>query len=109
MACVLIVEDDRDTLEFMELLLTSSGYDTMRAENGQEALDQMRQRKPCLVLLDMMMPVVDGWEFRRQQQQDDELADVPVVAVTAYDDPQRIERELGIVCIPKRADFRCQY
>ena len=63
-SCVLIVEDDDDVREFMELLVSSSGYQTMTARDGQEALLKMRQRKPCLVLLDLQMPRMDGWEFR---------------------------------------------
>jgi CheY-like chemotaxis protein len=61
MPCVLIVEDDPDIREFMELLLADAGYDTMTAENGSLALERMRARRPCLVLLDLAMPVMDGW------------------------------------------------
>jgi CheY-like chemotaxis protein len=105
MPCVLIVEDDADCREMLELLVTSYGYETMAARNGYEALTLMRQRRPCMVLLDMMMPVMDGWEFCRQRSQDAALAKVPVVAVTAYSEPDEVEAQLGIPCIPKRAEF----
>src|SRR5687767_12098335 len=105
MPCVLIVEDDDDVREFMELLLTSSGYETMSARDGQEALARMRERKPCLVLLDLQMPRMDGWEFRERQLQDVALARVPVVCITAFFDPEQVSRKLGLRCLLKPADF----
>jgi CheY-like chemotaxis protein len=105
MACVLIVEDDEDSRHMLETLLASSAYDTMSAANGREALEHMRRRRPCLVLLDMMMPVMDGWQFRNEQLQDPALATVPVVCVTAYFTPREIEDKLGLRCIPKTAQF----
>ena len=101
MPCVLIVEDDPDLREYLELLLALSGYETMSASNGQDALQQMHMRKPCAVLLDMHMPVMDGWEFRRRQMLDPEQSNVPVIAVTAHFDPREVERRLGITCLSK--------
>ena len=105
MPCVLIVEDDDDVREFMELLLSSAGYETMTARDGQEALAQMRQRMPCLVLLDLQMPRMDGWEFRAEQLQDVKLASVPVICISAFFDPEQVTRKLGLRCIPKPADL----
>ena len=105
MPCVLIVEDDDDVREFMEVLVSSYGYDTMTARDGEEALAKMRERKPCMVLLDLQMPRMDGWEFRERQLQDVALARVPVVCVTAFFDPEQVTRKLGLRCIPKPADF----
>jgi len=105
MPCVLIVEDHDDTAEVTQLLLGSRGYETVRARNGAEGLDRMRQRRPCLVLLDIMMPVMDGIEFRRRQQLDPELAPVPVVAFTNIFDCDEIERTLGVRCLPKTANI----
>ena len=105
MARVLIVEDDEDVLAFMELLLTTSGYDTMVARNGLEALKKMREVKPCVVLLDLQMPIMDGWVFREQQMADAQLSDVPVVGVTACCDPREVTARLGIPCLGKPADF----
>jgi CheY-like chemotaxis protein len=101
MPCVLIVEDDADLCEFMNFLVTANGYETMRAHNGKEALEQMRLRRPCLVLLDLHMPVMDGWEFRRRQLHDAKCAAVPVVVVTAHFDPINVERTFGVRCIQK--------
>ena len=103
--CVLIVEDDDDVREFMQLLVSSAGYDTMTARDGQDALVKMRQRRPCMVLLDLQMPRMDGWEFRARQMQDMTLSDVPVVCVTAFFDPVQVTRQLGLRCISKPTDF----
>lgn len=105
MPCVLIVEDDDDVREFMELLVSTYGYDTMTASDGQEALVKMRQKKPCMVLLDLQMPRMDGWQFRERQLQERALADVPVVCITAFFDPQQVTQRLGLRCLPKPADF----
>src|SRR5687768_17537058 len=105
MSCVLIVEDDDDVREFMELLLSTSGYETMSAADGIDALEKMRARRPCLVLLDLQMPRMDGWEFRERQLQDPRLAHVPVVCISAYFDPGDVTRKLGVRCLLKPADF----
>jgi CheY-like chemotaxis protein len=105
MACVLVVEDAPDVREFMDLLLSSSGYETMNACDGADALAKMHDKRPCLVLLDMQMPVMDGWQFRRRQLEDPKLAEVPVICVTAVFDPAAVTRELGLRCLPKPIDF----
>ena len=101
MPCVLIVEDDAELCGFMNFLLTANGYQTMCAGNGQQALDQMRTRTPCIVLLDIHMPVMDGWEFRKRQLDDPRYASVPVVAVTAHFDARAVEDKLGVRCLRK--------
>ena len=89
----------------MQLLVSTAGYETMTARDGQDALVKMRQRRPCLVLLDLQMPRMDGWEFRARQMQDLSLSDIPVVCVTAFFDPAQVTRQLGLRCISKPADF----
>src|SRR6185295_12106738 len=64
---VLVVDDDADVRTMMSTLLVLEGYHVLTAENGEQALAAMRRRHPCVVLLDIMMPVMDGWQFRRQQ------------------------------------------
>src|SRR3982750_3855302 len=81
--CVLIVEDDTDVREMMDLLLTSMGYRTVTAANGAVALERLRQDRPCMVLLDLMMPVMTGWEFRERQLNDPLLASIPVLCMSA--------------------------
>ncbi|HZR07030.1 MAG TPA: response regulator [Myxococcales bacterium] len=60
---VLVVDDDPDILQTLALCLSTEGYGVMMAANGQEALDVLRREKPAVILLDLMMPVMDGWQF----------------------------------------------
>jgi CheY-like chemotaxis protein len=105
MPCVLIVEDDDGVRRLIDLMLRSHGYETMTACNGQEALERMRGRRPCLVLLDVQMPVMDGWQFRSRQLQEPELADVPVLCMTALYHAEDVARRLGVCCLRKPPDF----
>jgi CheY-like chemotaxis protein len=83
---VLIVEDDDDLREMMAQLLSLEGFQAAAVANGQEALEYLRQgTAPDLILLDMMMPVMDGWEFRRRQKSDPSMAEVPVIVLSALD------------------------
>jgi CheY-like chemotaxis protein len=102
---VLIVEDDADVREFMDLLLSNSGFETRTAANGAEALRAVRASRPCLVLLDLMMPVMDGWTFRDQQLADPAIADVPVICVTAVSEPQQLSERLRAPCLKKPVEF----
>lgn len=81
-AQVLVVDDEPDMLEVLELLLDGCGYRVVTARNGAEALAAMRRSRPAFVLLDLMMPVMDGWQFRAEQLRDPTLADVPVAIFT---------------------------
>ena len=81
----------------------SSGWD--RPTNGAEGLEHMRNRRPCLVLLDLMMPVMNGEQFRRAQLADPSLAAVPVVCISAvYNAQERASRLSAIACIEKPFD-----
>jgi CheY-like chemotaxis protein len=85
---VLIVEDDADLREMMAQLLMLEGYGTATVPNGREALRYLHEGEvPKVILLDLMMPVMDGWEFRRRQQADPDrhLADLPVIVLSALD------------------------
>jgi CheY-like chemotaxis protein len=101
MPLVLIVDDDFRIRALMARLLETSGFTAVEAANGREALDIMRQRRPCVILLDLQMPIMDGWEFRRQQLADPELADVPVICVTGYYDSSDLFRREGVKCFTK--------
>jgi DNA-binding response OmpR family regulator len=80
---ILIVDDDFDTLRLVGLMLERQGYIIIAAENGQQALQVMKREKPDLVLLDVMMPVMDGYEVARRIRADEETSDVPIIMFTA--------------------------
>ncbi len=81
---VLIVEDDDDIRGSLRDLLEEEGYDVAEAANGREALAQLHGGvHPFLILLDLMMPVMNGWEFREAQTRDPEISAIPVVVVSA--------------------------
>jgi CheY-like chemotaxis protein len=84
---VLLVEDDPATLTSLALILRLAGYAVDTARDGAEALDRLlRGAPPCLIFLDLTMPVMDGWEFLRRRQGSPALADIPVVVVSALAD-----------------------
>lgn len=96
MSCILIVEDDMDIREALEQILEGEGYEVVSAPNGKVALDRMRECKPQLVLLDLMMPVMNGWQFRQSQRQDEALAQVPVVIISADGSARREATAMGV-------------
>jgi CheY-like chemotaxis protein len=79
---VLIVEDDEDIRADMAAILRLKGYPVEQAANGREALACMRRSLPSVVLLDLMMPEMNGWELRDHMRADERLRDVPVVVVS---------------------------
>src|SRR3989337_945033 len=79
---VLIVDDDPDILGFVQVVLEEEGYETLTAKNGLEALNVVRTETPHLVLLDLYMPVLDGWGLSRVLR-DEEGLNVPIVVMTA--------------------------
>lgn len=89
-APVLVVEDDREQRESLCAMLDFEGFGHAEAANGQEALDYLdRSCAPCVVLLDLDMPVMNGWVFRAQQLADERLSNIPVVVVTANNEGLR--------------------
>jgi two-component system response regulator VicR len=89
---VLVVDDEPDTLELVKLVLESGGFTTILAKNGKEALGIIEDSKPDAVLLDIMMPDMDGWEvFRKIKER---YEDIPIAILTAK--AQNIDRLLGL-------------
>jgi CheY-like chemotaxis protein len=88
---VLVVDDDRDNRELLVELLASEGYLVSSASDGKIALAEARATRPDVILLDLMMPVMNGWEFRDAQLRDPDLARVPVVVVSAFEDTLDVE------------------
>jgi CheY-like chemotaxis protein len=85
-ASVLVVDDDRDAREAITELLQVEGFTVLAAANGREALDLLKVENPSVVLLDLMMPVISGWEFLRHRKKQPELAKIPVIVTSAVID-----------------------
>lgn len=80
---ILVVDDDVDCREMLAELLSNEGYIIEIAANGRQALERLNRSKPALIILDLMMPVMSGWEFRARQKSDSRFESLPVVVVTA--------------------------
>ena len=95
---VMIVEDDLGVREAICEVVEDGGYCPVVAGNGREALEQLQRRgdKPCIILLDIMMPIMDGREFRSAQQADPSIADIPVVVLSAPANVTETAREMNV-------------
>jgi DNA-binding response OmpR family regulator len=80
---ILVVDDEDDILHFLELVLREKGYDVVTASGGHEALTKAQLEQPQLILLDIMMPQMDGWEVLKLLRVDEETADIPVAMLSA--------------------------
>ncbi len=98
---VLIVEDDEAIRETLRLSLELEGYQVSTASNGQEAIDTLSgEEAPCVILLDLMMPVMNGWEFIEYTQKDPRLSRIPVLIVTAYYEQAKKLKADGVIKKP---------
>jgi CheY-like chemotaxis protein len=105
---VLVVDDDPDVREAIAEVVGESGYRTLSAANGREAMAQLQaaQSPPCVILLDIMMPIMDGWEFRAEQSRDPRFGDIPVVVLTAHANMEEVVRRMHAVdCLEKPFDL----
>jgi CheY-like chemotaxis protein len=104
---VLVVDDDDEIRESMVEVLGELGHRAEGAPNGLKALELMRAPPmPCLVLLDLMMPVMDGRSFREAQLSDPTMKDVPVLVISAYRDLQESAKAMGVAgFLPKPVDL----
>lgn len=81
---ILVVDDNIDIRLLLKKRLETEGYEVITAENGIEAQDVIKQNLPCVVILDLMMPIMDGWQFLDwKKEQEKEIADLPVLVVSA--------------------------
>jgi two-component system, cell cycle response regulator DivK len=82
--CILVVEDQDDKRQILRDLLGSAGFDLIEAESGEDALAALGRRRPDLILMDIQLPVMDGYEATRRIRADPEFAAIPIIAVTSY-------------------------
>ena len=87
------IEDEQEMIDLVRLILNRRGYEVIGANGGREGLDAVRKYLPHLVLLDLMMPDMDGWDVCQQMQADEEMCKIPVVVVTAK--TQSVDRIFG--------------
>jgi len=81
---VLLVEDNELNRDMLMRRLARAGVEVIAAEDGREALDLMRDEQPALVLMDMNLPVMDGWTACRRAREDDSIKQIPIIALTAH-------------------------
>ncbi len=92
---ILVVDDDQDTLKLLKLILESSGFQAVLAENGKVALALMNEQKPDLVLCDVLMPVLDGYETLLAIRSDPGLCSTPVLMLSALGQEQDVQRAMA--------------
>src|SRR2546430_12798973 len=81
---ILAVEDQEDNMKILRDLLISAGYEMVEAENGEEALAAVAKRRPDLILMDIQIPIIDGYEVTRRLKADPVLRSIPIIAVTSH-------------------------
>lgn len=91
---IVCIEDEPEMIDLVKLILRRADFKFVGAVGGREGLKTVQTLKPDLVLLDLMMPDVDGWEVYRQMKADEELSQIPVIVITAK--AQSIDRVLGL-------------
>ncbi len=100
----MVVEDDADISDAIAATLDDHGYGVLVAANGQDALDKLRASAapPRLILLDLMMPVMDGWQFRAAQKTEPALSRIPIVLLSAHVDARNAADQLGALAWLKK-------
>ena len=101
---VLLVEDQSDLRHLYATQLALSGFDVIEAENGADAITRTTERIPDVVLMDLSLPVIDGWEATRRLKGDERTAHIPIVALTAHDGAGELQRATRAGCdwfVPK--------
>jgi CheY-like chemotaxis protein len=94
--CVLVIDDDPAIREVVSTILALEGYPVVSAESGAEALEELRGGvQPCVILLDLRMPDMDGWELRARLKREPQLADIPVVVLSGDHDAAKAAQALS--------------
>jgi len=91
---ILCIEDEQEMIDLIQLILTRRGFEVSGASGGKEGIQAVRDLRPDLVLLDLMMPDMDGWEVYQQMKADEATRGIPVIIVTAKS--QNIDKVLGL-------------
>ena len=91
---ILYIEDDPEMIDLVSLILTRQGFQVTGAHGGREGLELVKQSQPDLILLDLMMPDIDGWDVYQQLKSAETTRDIPVIIITAKS--QKIDRVLGV-------------
>ena len=91
---VVYIEDEQEMIDLVRLILNRRGFEIIGANGGRDGLDTVRHLVPDLVLLDLMMPDMDGWDVYQQMKADETTQDIPVIVVTAK--AQSIDKVLGL-------------
>ena len=91
---ILYIEDDPEMIDLVSLILTRQGFQVIGAHGGREGLELVKQSQPDLILLDLMMPDIDGWDVYQQLKSAETTRDIPVIIITAKS--QKIDRVLGV-------------
>ena len=89
---VIYIEDEQEMIDLVRLILSRKGFEVIGATGGRDGLDLVRQKLPDLVLLDLMMPDMDGWDVYQQMKSEESTKDIPVIVVTAK--AQSIDNQL---------------
>jgi len=106
---ILVVEDNQDNRELVVKVLKINGYDVIEAVDGQEAIEKTRAENPDLILMDLFIPKIDGYEVTRRLKRDIDLKSIPIIALTAHAMKGDMEVALAAGCdgyIPKPIDVR---
>jgi two-component system response regulator VicR len=91
---ILCIEDEPEMIDLIRLILGRRGFEVIGAAGGKDGLEKVRQQPPDLILLDLMMPDMDGWEVYQQIKADEKIKNIPVIVVTAK--AQSIDKVLGL-------------
>jgi DNA-binding response OmpR family regulator len=91
---VVYIEDEHEMIDLVRLILSRKGFEVIGATGGRDGLNLVREKLPDLVLLDLMMPDMDGWEVYQQMKADESMRSIPVIVVTAK--AQSIDKVLGL-------------
>jgi len=95
---ILVIEDNEQNLYLITFILEKHGYQVIQARNGQDGIEKACQEKPDLIILDIQLPVMDGYEVARRLKAKPEIRDIPIVAVTSYAMVGDRERILAAGC-----------